>query len=101
VTALFTLSRCYGSDTGRGPSLRQDTVDELDGDRSLAFRGCSAFHAFRADIANGEDTRHTRFEEIWLAAAKANVPLPIGANLNRPSRSKKRLRESDTCRAER
>jgi hypothetical protein len=53
-------------------------VDELDGDRSLSYGGRNAFHAFRADIANGEDTRHTRFEEIWLAAVKANVSLPIG-----------------------
>src|SRR4051812_46943712 len=55
------------------PSLREDAVDELDADGSLANRGCDALHAVRPDVTDGENARATRFEQ-----ERRTLELPTG-----------------------
>ena len=55
-------------------SLCQNSMDELNHDRSLADRGGNAFHASRAHIADREDARQSGFEKIGLPASGQCAP---------------------------
>jgi 23S rRNA-intervening sequence protein len=49
-------------------SLRQDPVNKLNHDRSLADRRGHTFHASRAHIADSEDPGHAGLEKVRLPA---------------------------------
>src|SRR5262249_59620037 len=62
--ATSTRSR---SDGARAASLGERLVDELHADRALAHRGGDALHVSRADVADREDARHARLEQVGRA----------------------------------
>src|SRR2546430_15120564 len=64
------------------PLVVQRLVDQGNRDRALADGRCHAFDIAGPHVADREDARQARFEEVWRARERAPAPPPGGRGEN-------------------